>query len=78
MTDKRKDDEQAHSQYRPDRLFKDGGKWYFQTREGTMEGPFEERHAAEAKLDQYKGIMTSGWISSESELSLEPLDPPKP
>ena len=41
MDDHRKSDLEAYSKFRPSRFIKEGGKWYFITREATMEGPFE-------------------------------------
>lgn len=55
---------------------KAGGKWYFATREGTMEGPFEMRREAEYKLDSYIKVMLSGFVSGGSGLSIHPLEEP--
>ena len=74
MSDKRRGDTEAQTRFRPSRLFKDGGQWYFLTREGTMEGPFERRSESENRLKQYVSIMRSGFMPSESELKIEPLD----
>lgn len=53
MTDMRRGDTEAYTQFRPGRFFKDAGKWYFQTREGTAEGPFGHRFEAQSGLDTY-------------------------
>jgi len=74
MSDKRRGDTKSQTRFRSRRLFKDGGQWYFLTREGTMEGPFERRSEAEDRLEQYVSIMRSGFMPSESELKIEPLD----
>jgi hypothetical protein len=36
--------------FRSGRLFSVGDKWYFATREGTDQGPFESKEDAEAEL----------------------------
>lgn len=76
MNTQRKTDMQAYTKYRPSRFIKAGGKWYFATREGTVEGPFEERLAAESKLDSYIKIVVSGFVSRNSKLSIQPLETP--
>lgn len=55
------------------------GKWFYQTREGTTEGPFETREAAQFSLDGYLLIAGSKAFDQHSldtinSLSLEPLD----
>jgi hypothetical protein len=74
MNSQRKTDKEATTKYRTGRFFKDGEKWYFYTREGTMEGPFALKHEAEERLENYKKIMISGFIPQDSELSIQPLD----
>jgi hypothetical protein len=74
MTEKRKTDLTPQTRFRANRFFKDGGKWYFNTREGTMEGPFEELKEAENKLSEYIKIMNSGFMPRDSRLELTPLD----
>jgi hypothetical protein len=78
MADQRKGDLEPYTKFRTGRFFKDGGQWYFLTREGTMEGPFELRLEAENRLEDYIKVMTSGFMPPESELSIEPLDLPHP
>jgi hypothetical protein len=77
MDDQRATDMEAYSKFRPSRFIKDGGKWYFSTREGTMEGPFELKTDAEDRLDSYIKVMTSGFMPRNSKLSIQPLDVPK-
>ena len=74
MTEKRKTDFKPQTRFRSGRFFKDGEKWYFNTREGTLEGPFEERTEAEDRLKEYVRIMNSGFMPRDSELELEPLE----
>jgi hypothetical protein len=73
MNSQRKTDKEATTKYRTGRFFKDGEKWYFYTREGTMEGPFGFKHEAEERLENYKKIMASGFIPPDCELSIQPL-----
>ncbi|EKF73067.1 thiolase [Alcanivorax hongdengensis A-11-3] len=49
----RKEDEQKKLWFRSDRFFNEGGKWYFSTREETVEGPFDSRADAEQELMMY-------------------------
>ena len=67
MTDMRKGDTELYTQFRPGRFFKDAGKWYFQTREGTAEGPFGHRFEAQSGLDTYLLIF--------GDLQLQNLNP---
>ena len=53
MTDMRKGDTKPYSQFRPGRFFKEAGKWYFHTREGSAEGPFGHRFEAQSGLETY-------------------------
>lgn len=53
MTDIRKGESEAPPRYRQSRFFMAIDKWYFLTREGTVEGPFERRVEAEKNLNTY-------------------------
>ena len=53
MTGMRKGDVKPYTKLRPGRFFKEAGKWHFQTREGTTEGPFGHRFEAQSGLDTY-------------------------
>lgn len=64
---------------RAGRLQESGGRWYYLTREGTIEGPFGSREAAQNSLDAYIQFASSKLFDSESlsrinGLSLEPLE----
>ena len=72
----RKSDSEPYSKFRPSRFIKEGGKWYFITREATMEGPFELRVDAEERLASYIKIMASGFMPRDSKLSIQSLDVP--
>lgn len=43
---RKKDDQKYRNWFRSDRMFEDGGKWFFFTREGSIEGPFPNQSAA--------------------------------
>jgi len=75
--DRRINDSDAYSKFRPSRFSKDGGKWYFATREGTLEGPFELKSDAEDRLISYIKIMASGFMPRNSTLSIQTINAPK-
>jgi len=68
----RKDDLETQVRFRSDRMFKHSNKWYFCTREGTIQGPFEDQFEANYQLKIYIDIRASDLAG---ELSLEPLEP---
>jgi len=74
---RRSSDRDTFHKFRISRFIKEGGKWYFFTREATMEGPFESRFAAEQRLASYIKIMDSGFLPRDSKLSIESLDSPR-
>jgi len=74
MDDRRKTDSKAYTRLRSDRILKSGGKWYFSTREGTIEGPFEIRREAEYRLENYIKVMVSGLLPLDCNLAIQPLD----
>jgi len=41
------------TRFRSERYFRSDGQWFFNTREGTTEGPFPTREAAHAALTDY-------------------------
>ena len=51
MVDKREDDFEPYTKFRTSRFVKESCEWYFLTREGTQEGPFER------KIDVYKMLL---------------------
>ena len=59
MTDYRKDDLGRKTYFRTKRLYQENGQWYFFTREGTMEGPFQDKVHALKMLDNYIRVMKS-------------------
>lgn len=44
------------------RVFADRGQWYFNTREGTVEGPYADRYSAERVLENYVQVMSSKFM----------------
>ncbi len=72
MGEKRKDDLHTQARFRSDRTIEHNGKWFFCTREGTIQGPFEDQVDAKLQLGIYIEIMAS---KINGELSLEPLEP---
>lgn len=49
----RHDDKERKTWFRSDRFFNEGNQWYFATREGTVEGPYESRAEASQELMLY-------------------------
>ena len=74
MSDKRKTDAMSYTKFRASRFFQEGGKWYFFTREGTIEGSFASRADAQERLQEYIKVMSSGFIPANSSLAIEPHD----
>ena len=74
MTDKRKDDSEPKTWFRTGRCFQDGGKWFFMTREGAIQGPFETGAEADTNLEYYIQVMNSGFMPTDSELELQPME----
>jgi hypothetical protein len=67
---KRKDDLEKQAHFRTDRMMNHNGKWFFCTREGTFQGPFEDQLKASYQLKSYIKASASGLAG---ELSLVPL-----
>ena len=76
MTGERKNDTaEVGTLYRSDRMFSHDGKWFFQTREGTFEGPYPSAIDADRALDGYIRAVTSELLPSGDGFSLEPKEP---
>ena len=71
MSIKRSSDSEPGTFFRSDRFFQETGKWYFLTREGTVEGPFDDPAKAKDRLESYIKVVTSGMINVDSELAIE-------
>ena len=72
MADVRRTDKEPRKWFRSSRFFKEGGGWYFYTRESTMEGPFDRLELAQQRLAEYIKIMNSGFMPDDSSLRVEP------
>jgi len=72
MEAKRKDDLESQARFRSERTMMHNGEWFFCTREGTIQGPFEDQHEACYQLQKYIEIMASGLAG---EMTLEPFEP---
>ncbi len=70
MTRRKTDSLQSGSKFRTERMVENGGRWYFYTREGSMEGPFETRMDAQERLHVYLEILNLKLLSDDSELQL--------
>ena len=46
------------------RIFEKGKHWYFYTREGTVEGPYDDKKSAERFLESYVQVMGSKFVPS--------------
>jgi len=74
-TARRREDVGVHTRFRSERFTQQHGKWYFFTREGSVEGPFDYRRAAENRLADYIKVMTSGVLEPDCALSILPHNP---
>lgn len=71
MATGRKEDTGVHtSRYRSERLVADGGKWYFLTREGAVEGPFDCEADAVEQLEVYVRLAVNDLLLQESDLTV--------
>ena len=84
MNQKRKDDLRLHTKFRVSRYYTEAGKWFFLTREGGAQGPFDSRLAAKCALNTYTKVfkdldfrsqgLASGFCAPpKSKLTLVPL-----
>jgi len=72
MAKRRKaDGRKARIHFRSERMEEHGGRWFFHTREGTIEGPFDGELAAQEALDMYITVTNSGLLDEDAEFTLE-------
>ncbi len=66
MTDRRRTDVDARQRWMRcgSRVFEAKGMWYFQTREGSVEGPYADRYSAERVLEGYVKVMGSPFATT--------------
>ena len=74
MAHKRTSDPAERTWFRSNRMFRDGLKWYFHTREKTTEGPFHSELHALAQLEIYIALQQSSFLANDNNYSLAPLD----
>lgn len=71
MVARRKDDPPvSRTRFRTERILQDGGKWFFLTREGSIEGPFDCQDEAVEQLEVYIRLMNSGMFTQTMPLEL--------
>ena len=72
VASRRKEDGQKYRNwFRSDRMSENGGKWFFCTREGTIEGPFDSQMDARSGLDVYINTVNLGLSPPINDLTLE-------
>ncbi len=59
----------SRSWFRTDRIVQDGGKWFFTTREGAIEGPFDSRMDAVQQLEVYVRLAQHDMLSEADALA---------
>ena len=75
MKGKRKDDRPGTNVwFHSDRMINENGRWYFATREGTIEGPFTSELKASEALEAYIGMVEMK--ISPTRVELEPETTP--
>ena len=71
MASRRKDDGPvSRTQFRTERVVHDNNSWYFLTREGTVEGPFDSKRDAQEHLEVYVRIAESNMLPHDTTLAL--------
>jgi Domain of unknown function (DUF6316) len=71
MADRRAGESKAFSAFRPDRFFQERCQWYFYTREGAIEGPFQQKKDAENRLEDYIKVMVSGMLPADDKTTMD-------
>jgi hypothetical protein len=71
MADRRAGESKAFSAFRPDRFFQERCQWYFYTREGAIEGPFQQKKEAENRLENYIKVMASGMLREGDKTTMD-------
>ncbi|MCR9106129.1 MAG: DUF6316 family protein [Gammaproteobacteria bacterium] len=75
MSDKRRNEIENKAWYRSQRFIEHDGKWFFLTREGSTEGPFESKQDAMEQLEKWVKVYQSGMLDETADgLSLLPKD----
>ena len=72
MPKRRLGDSETKTFFRTERMIKENDAWYFSTREGTIQGPFDDLDEARKELDDYIRIMMA---QRAGQLTLKPKEP---
>lgn len=72
MSNRRSGDSGTKTFFRTERMIKENDAWYFSTREGTIQGPFEDLDEAHKELQEYIRIMMA---ERAGEITLKPREP---
>jgi hypothetical protein len=72
MDDRRSGDSSTKTFFRTERFIKENDAWYFSTREGTIQGPFDDLDEARKELREYINIMMA---QNAGQLTLKPREP---
>lgn len=70
MNRRREDGPDSRTNFRTERMFESAGGWYFYTREGSTEGPYESKLDAQQRLEVYIEIINLELLPSDSDLSM--------
>jgi len=62
---RRKNDTKIQTASRTTRMYEEGGSWYFNTREGTIVGPFRDELEAYTQLEIYIRLADSGMLPAD-------------
>ncbi|RLA57381.1 MAG: hypothetical protein DRR04_12915 [Gammaproteobacteria bacterium] len=60
----------ARTRYRTNRFVQEGKEWYFFTREGSVEGPFEDEFKASEGLQVYVQVLNLNLLTIDSGLAM--------
>jgi len=60
----------ARTRYRTNRFVQEGKEWYFFTREGSVEGPFEDEFKASEGLQVYVQVLNLNLLTVDSGLAM--------
>ncbi len=63
----RKSDTNKQANSRSSRMYEEGDNWYFNTREGTVVGPFRDELEAYTQLEVYIRLADSGMLPADDD-----------
>jgi hypothetical protein len=73
MIHKRASDTRKGTYFRCNRMIRENGKWFFLTREGTVEGPYINEQDAHSHLAAYIKLMKTKSLGVGEKFSLLPM-----